>query len=300
MNETMAYIMGMICGKGVIQRHQNEIRIIITIPHKAQFSDAVCDPHMATQASIPQIQNVIQPFLNTIVTTQNGEHETSLYFTKQSNDPIITEILSLCNGRFSWEEMRIPDYFFNQATTEEKKHFLRGIADVTGHARRSNYAYDKKDNLHRVYIEIPRNWFLTIDICNLLKSINIPVHTVDWGHPNIRDGKLTRYNRGYPNFWKKEHQIKIYVNEFLPIGFTVIHKNAGLQELSNKLCNTYRLTHNNQDPSTLTHRFYWEVPDRSKTKPHHPGESDIFIPAIIRGRHFNSYRQICFELGYRE
>lgn len=299
MNERFAYLLGMIVGKGTIQQRNDNTRVVISIPHKAQFSDATHDVHLAVQASIPNILNAIQPLLGMIVQYADGEKETKLFFEKPTNDGIIQEILRMCGGYRTWESMRIPDYFFVNASTEEIRYFLRGLADVTGHARSSNYCRKKADNLHRVYIEIPRNWFLTIDICNLLKKIDIPVHDVNWGHPNIRDGQLTRLKRGYPDFWKKEHQIKILANEFLPIGFTVIHKNAGLIELSDALCATYRQKHNNQDPSIYTHRFYWEIRPRNSQKPSHPGENDVFIPAEIRGRHFNSWREIAFELGYR-
>lgn len=53
-----------------------------------------------------------------------------------------------------------------------------------------------------------------IDVANLLKSLDIPVQTIDFGHPNFRDPKLKKYNEGKPNYWKKELQIKIWANEF--------------------------------------------------------------------------------------
>ena len=299
MNETMAYLLGLIVGKGRIQRGINETRIIITIPHKAQYTDATHDVQLAVRASIADMLAVLEPFLGVIINRIPGARETSLSFVKPNNDPVIQELLTCCDGHDSWENMRIHSYFFTRATRQEIIYLLRGISDVTGHVRSSNYLRNRIYNMHRVYIEIPQNWFLVIDICNLLKMIQIPVDTIDWGHPNIRDGRLTRYNRGYPNFWKKEHQIKILANEFLPVGFNVIHKNAGLIELSNSLCETYRARHNNQDPSVVTHRFYWEINPHNSIKPPHPSENDLFIPEAIRGRHFNSWREIADALGYR-
>ena len=299
MTETMAYLMGMIVGKGTIQQRENDTNFIVSIPHKAQYTDATHNVILAVQASVADIMRTIQPLLQTNINFHTGRHETKLYFTKPNNDTLVNEILRLCNGQTIWETMRIPDYFFSQATREEIKYFLRGLADVTGHARSSNHAYHSSANQHRVYIEIPKNWFLVVDICNLLKRIDVPVQNIDWAHPNIRDGKLTKYNKGNRNFWKKEHQIKIFANEFLTVGFNIIHKNQGLQELSNQLIATYLAQHNNRDPRLLTHRFYWEVPQRQQTKPYHPGEDDIFIPTIIRGRHFNSWREIASSLGYR-
>ena len=48
-------------------------------------------------------------------------------------------------------------------TKEEKRALLRGIADSTGYIRRSNIAFGQ-DGAHRVYIEIPGNWYMVIDI----------------------------------------------------------------------------------------------------------------------------------------
>lgn len=65
---------------------------------------------------------------------------------------------------------------------------------------------------------------MVIDIANMLKEIDVPVQTIDFGHPNFRDGNLVKYNEGKPNFWKKEHQVKIFANEFLSVGFNIKHK----------------------------------------------------------------------------
>ena len=50
----------------------------------------------------------------------------------------------------------------------------------------------------------------------------------------------------------------------------------------------------------MTHRYYWELVSRIREKPAHPGESDEFIPAAIRGKHYDSWSQIAEDLGYRE
>lgn len=86
-------------------------------------------------------------------------------------------------------------------TTDEKKALLKGIADVTGYIRKSNIAFGQ-DGAHRVYIEIPGNWYMVIDIANMLKAIDVLVQTIDFGHPNFRGGKLVKYNEGKPNFWE--------------------------------------------------------------------------------------------------
>jgi hypothetical protein len=179
---------------------------------------------------------------------------------------------------------------------DEKRQFLKGFADVTGYIRRSNYFFDKY--MHRVYLEIPYNWELVIDISNLLKDLDIPVQSIDWAHPNMRDPQLKKYDKGNYSFWKKEHQVKIFANEFLPIGFGVIHKQQSLEMFSAELVKG--LQSQGVDVSKRTHLFYWQGQGKSKNKPPHPCEHDDFIPVEIRGKHFNSWKEIAKELGYGE
>ena len=150
-------------------------------------------------------------------------------------------------------------------TADEKKALLRGIADVTGYIRKSNIAYGQ-DGAHRVYIEIPGNWYMVIDIANMLKYVDVPVQTIDFGHPNFRD------------------------NEFLPIGFNIKHKQEALEKYSDELLEFI-------DP-VKTHKFYWEKPIKRKTRPSHPHESDEYLPVEIRGKHFDSWTDLARLLGY--
>lgn len=134
---------------------------------------------------------------------------------------------------------------------------------------------------------------MVIDIANMLKAIDVPVQTIDFAHPNFRDGSLKMYNKGKPNYWKKEHQVKIFANEFLAVGFNIQHKQEALERYSEELLEFI-------DPAK-THKFYWEKTIRRKTiKPYHPGENDVSLPEEIRGRHFDSWTDLAKALGYGE
>ena len=152
--------------------------------------------------------------------------------------------------------------------------------------------------MHRVYLEVPHNWYLVVDVCKLLKDVDIPVQAIDWAHPNMRDGNLTKYNEGKPDFWKKEHQIKIWANEFVPVGFGVIHKREALDQFSNELKNG--LADEGKRVEDVTHKYYWEGAGKTKVKPIHPGENDDFLPVEIKGNHYNSWKDIAAALGYGE
>lgn len=290
----MAYLLGMIYGNGEINNSFGVPRISIEIPHKKIQTEDFHDVAIYVKASITDIRNILEPLIGTGLDFIQGEHNTILSFSKKQEDFLMREILRYIGTAVKHDDMRIHTDVFS-FVTDQKKMFLRGFSDVTGYIRRSNTYFGEK-YMHRIYIEIPNNWFMVIDICNLLKDLDIPVQNIDWAHPNIRDGSLKKYNQGNMNFWKKEHQIKIYANEFLPIGFGIIHKMQALQTYSEELITGFKV--HNKKASMVTHRFYWEVNGKTRIKPHHPGESDDFLPIQIRNKHYDSWQQIAMELGY--
>jgi len=222
MNTEMAYLIGMVLGNGEIQRTERETTVTIDIPYKNLYTDDMKDVSVYVKASTVDMRSIVEPLIgNNLIITQS-KHSTKMTFTKPNSEYVVREIVRLTENGAHHSTMRMnPDLF--SISTDEKKSLLKGIADVTGYIRKSNIAFGQ-DGAHRVYIEIPGNWYLVIDIANMLKAVDVPVQTIDFGHPNFRDGNLKKYNEGKPNFWKKEHQVKVFANEFLPIGFNIQHK----------------------------------------------------------------------------
>lgn len=290
MNVEMAYLTGMILGNGEIQRGTRETTITIDIPYKNLYTDDLKDVSVYVKASTVDIRSIIEPLIGHDLTVTQSKHSTKMSFTKSNDEYVMRELMRLIGNGTHHSTMRMnPDLF--GITADEKKALLKGIADVTGYIRKSNIAFGQ-EGAHRVYIEIPGNWYMVIDIANMLKAIDVPVQTIDFGHPNFRDGKLVKYNEGKPNFWKKEHQVKIFANEFLAVGFNIQHKQEALEKYSEELLEFI-------DPAK-THKFYWEKPIRRSVKPHHPGENDPYLPEEIRGQHFDSWTDLAKVLGYGE
>lgn len=295
MNVEMAYLLGMITGNGCIQRDNNYTTIRIDIPHKKLLTENEQDVRVYVSASINNIRSIIQPLVGTdLVFTQN-DNNSILSFTKSNEDYLIREIHRYVRNATTHESMRISSEVF-KFTFDERKAFVKGFGDVTGYIRRSNRYMRPFE--HRVYIEIPRNWYLVADFCNLLTSIDIPVQTIDWGHPNFRDSNLEKYNHGNRDFWKKEHQIKIWAVEYEKVGFAVIHKSEALSELANEHRRAIKMQGRNIDD--VTHKYYWESNRRRNARPHHPGENDEFIPEEIRGKHYESWKDLAEDIGYKE
>ncbi len=288
MNVEMAYLIGMVLGNGEIQRRNKETTITIDIPFKNLYTDDLKDVAIYVKASIVDIRSIVEPLIGHDLVVTEQKHSTKLSFTKANEDYALREIVRLIGGGTHHSTMRMNPELFS-ISMDEKKALLRGIADVTGYIRKSNIAFGQ-DGAHRVYIEIPGNWYMVIDIANMLKAVDVPVQTIDFGHPNFRDGNLKKHNEGKPNFWKKEHQVKVFANEFLPIGFNIRHKQDALEKYSEELLEFI-------DPQK-THKFYWEKAIRRATKPIHPAENDPSLPEEIRGKHFDSWTDLAGFLGY--
>ena len=295
MNNEMAYLLGMITGNGAVQRGPSETTIVIEIPHKKLETEFNRDVALYVKASITDMRQVLEPVLGTSLVFNQNPNVSFLSFRKRNEDYLMREIIRYIGGATSADNVRISPEVFS-FTLDERKQFIRGFADVTGYIRRSNYFFDKE--AHRVYFEIPHNWGLVVDFCNMLKSVDIPVQNIDWAHPNMRDGKLVKYNQGNHDFWKKEHQVKVWATEYEPIGFAVIHKQEALSAFADE--HRTWLRDQGKNPEDVTHRYYWDSNGKGKAKPRHPGETDTFLPAEIRGMHFDSWKDIAEKLGYNK
>lgn len=296
MNNEMAYLLGMITGNGEIQRGVTETTISIEVPHKKLETEFQTDVGIYVKASITDIRQILEPLLSTSLKFIQNPNVSVLSFTKQNEDYLMREILRYIGNASSTDTIRIAPEVF-EFTTDERKQFVKGFADVTGYIRRSNYAFTEPN--YRVYFEIPHNWGLVADFSNLLKSIDIPVQNIDWGHPNMRDGNLKKYKEGKPDFWKKEHQVKVWAVEYQPIGFAILHKQEALDYFAEKQ-RIHIEVERQKTVAEVTHRYYWQLNARNREKPLHPGENDEFIPAEIRGNHYDSWSQIATDMGYGE
>ena len=235
MNGQMAYLIGMILGNGEIQRRNDTTTITVELPHKNLLDDDGREVSVYVKSSLTDIRNIVEPLIGYSLPISQTKRATQFSFTMSNSNYIMREILRFIGNGVHHSTMTMNDELFN-ITTDEKKELLRGIADVTAYIRKSNIAYGQKGS-HRVYIEIPSNWQMVIDIANMLKDLDIPIQTIDFGHPNFRDSNLEKYNEGKKYYWKKEHQIKIYANEFLPIGFNIVHKQKALIKYAEELLN---------------------------------------------------------------
>ncbi len=310
-----SYLLGMITGKGTIKRGNDITEVFIEIPHKNLEIEGK-DTQLSIKASLIDIKEIIEPLIGERLSIIQQRAKTIIKFSKRNENFLMREIRRYFGQDISWKKFRIPKEIFG-FNSDFKKEYMRGLSDVTGHIRSSNLAYGLKFN-HRIYIEIPHNWMLVVDICNLLKELDVPVQNIDWAHPNMRDSNLDKYNSGNKYFWKKEHQIKIFADEFIKVGFKIFHKSELLKYFANKNIQEWNILVRNKIDKAKNnekrlnwerklnnleekhHKFYWETRDLKKPKPRHPMENDKSIPENIRGSHFDSWKEIAAKLGYKE
>ncbi|WP_270642992.1 hypothetical protein [Limosilactobacillus mucosae] len=292
MNTPSAYLLGMVIGNGEIQKTSQQTIITIDIPYKNLRTDDDQDVQTYVKASLFDLLPIITSVVGNPINTTSGKHSTKISFTRDNTHPFIKLTDKYIASGTKQQNIKLSGKIFD-LPRDCQRSLLRGIADVTAYIRKSNMAYGAKNN-HRVYIEIPQNWSLVIDIANLLKSVDVPIQTIDFGHPNFRDGQVKKYNEGKHNFWKKEHQIKIWANEFLTIGFNISHKEHALEKYATLLLNDSKLK------KEKTHQFYWEKRIVRRSKPIHPCENDLSIPERVRGRHYESWTDLAKDLGYHE
>ncbi|MHA1267887.1 MAG: hypothetical protein ACTSRS_21845 [Candidatus Helarchaeota archaeon] len=302
LNPDIAYLLGMIAGKGQVIRNKRESEIIIDIPHKNLVIEGE-NTQQSIKASSLDIILRLKPLLGVDIECDTSSSNVAhISFSKSNGDYLIRTINSYLKNHTSWRDFRIPEDIYS-AATDIKAEFLRGIADVTAHIRKSNVAW--KNYEHRVYIEIMANWELCIDIANLLKDLDIPVQTIRFAHPNIVDPNLKKYRDGYKEFWNKEHQIKIWAEEFEKIGFNIDHKNRLLKKFADlnrqnwKEATKNSRKYKDKPISEAHHKFYWETKIINRKKQSHPEENSSKLPLNVR-KHFDSWKDMAKELGYDE
>lgn len=280
----ISYLLGLITGRGEIQYSHEVKKIVIDFEYKALTSKAISkifDQKLHIQTSLDSVVVRLQN-MGINVRKDVSDKKISLVLKWDKEDISWLFIKFLINGtRFSYHDFQVPEPIY-ETTQENQKEFLRGLSDVTGYVRASNYYGFSADapKRYRVYIEIThKNWHLPPQICKLLQSLNVPVQNINYGHPNLRDPNNKKGNK----FWAKEHQMKIFADDFQAIGFYISHKEEALSELAD------------------SNRVNFETPielcdgtiKRAKSKPIHPDENDDDLPIEIRGKHCNNYKEVC-------
>lgn len=319
----LSYLLGLITGRGHIFvdsktiaiefSHANEFAYGIAYCHKCgdlatkQKDDLICKKcgskvnpknkksYNQPQLTIESLKDTIIPFLQKEIGGQydiTGNKALTLLVIDFKKDVSLFEyIKSFFNGEISFDAFHIPNKIYSEPK-DIKIEFINGLLDTAGFASPGGWLNRDGEKLHgrmRVYFQIVRNWHLPVEIDNFLrKEFGLPIHTIDWGHPNIRDANLEDYFNSRPTTWSREHQIKFFPEYYSAFRFRIKSKQALFQELTD---------HNKK--AIFKKEDDWFPPSSialSKIKAYHPGESDLRIPEPAR-RHFDAFWQINAVMG---
>ncbi|HID93233.1 MAG TPA: hypothetical protein EYP60_03955 [bacterium (Candidatus Stahlbacteria)] len=286
LDEDVAYLLGLIVGRGEIVIKNSGTIISIHFPFKAeeisgykQFPEIIKSIHT-------NILRRIHNLLEVSVTIEPVESELSAYLSIHfhRNPVSLRNLRNILRNKLSYREFSVPEEIVNSENINIMREFIKGYADASGNIRESN-----RDQIgrHRVYLDVlNKNWWLPTQLCQLLQSkLKVPVSNILWGHPNIRDPQA----KGGKEAWSREHQIRIYADRFKNIGFYVSYKNEVLKKLADE-----NIIKFGGSPSTPCYPSKKKI--RRETAKHE-GENADDLPPEIRGHHFNSYWEICAKFG---
>lgn len=272
-NEQLAYLMGLVTGKGVI----NESIITIDFPCNNETIDGIAHcpvcGYLATKPkdydflkcknetcinhitpSIPlgtkktyqqaksfreSISNNILPFLKTSLSfeynllSNNSGTTLSLKLDEKTHD----FIKSTFSPNKSFTYFSIPKLMWS-IPDECKIEYVNGLLDTIGFANAGGWVPREGNDGHgrmRVYFQvINRNYQLPVAIDNYLRGcFGLPIQTIDWGHPNIRDSNLADYLAGKKSAMGREHQVKFYPEYYGIFKFRIGSKQDLFDELLN-------------------------------------------------------------------
>jgi hypothetical protein len=320
----MFYLIGLIVGKG---RTYDSGRVVIDFSHtnrnvsglarcpkcnyiatqqKGLYSckNSHCGisnfvPNMRTYDQISEtrnsISNNILPFLRTsmkfVDNTIQTNATTLLLLDFDPTSPYWEVIRQIFGNSYNFQKGLIPQIVWS-SSKQKQVQFVNGILDTIGLCSKGGWLPRNGKNSkirQRVYIQVVRNWKLVVDIDNFLREqFDIPIQTIDWGHPNIRDGNLVEHHAGNASAYAREHQLKIYPEYLSAFQFRLSHKQSLFKEL---------LDHNLE--SGFSSKEDWFPPGKIKNyRAIHPDETNPRMIAEVR-KHFDSFWQINLALGCR-
>lgn len=328
LNENLAYLLGLLCARGHIYLSSKRIIIEFAHKNKTIEGIAYCPTcgEIATQPSgkdylqcknpackkfvdksvkpvyeqqestIQSLNDTIIPFLSKNISATydiiGNDHITCLIIDFKDNESLFTDIANIMEQKYSFDSFTIPKIIYN-ATKEQKAEFVNGLLDTAGFFNSGGwYPRNGKHSSARMraYFQIVRNWKMPVLICNFLKSeFSLPIQTIDWGHPNIRDGAMKDYFESNTSSWSREHQIKFLPEYYIDIfKLRLKHKQKMFEELANHNLNAK--FDSNEDctaPTKIT---------KMQLKVYHKEETSKKIPECTR-KHCDAFWQICANMG---
>ena len=263
--------------------------------------EATLDPNLKKIYNQPDafnksIRNEIVPFLKRGINFSfNFVSNSTCTFLTLKLDPALHDYLKqLFDPAISFTSTSIPSEMWN-IQEDEKIELINGLLDSIGFANAGGWIPRDGLNGHgrmRIYFQvINRNYKLPVSIDNYLRgNFNLPIQTIDWGHPNIRDGNLADYLQGKKSAYGREHQVKFYPEYYQQFKFRISSKQALFQELLQ-----HNLDVGFSDKEDWFPNAVKEIPV-NKIKATHPMEQNPMLDSKVR-THVDALWQVNLKMG---
>lgn len=276
----VAYLLGMVCARGTFHVEGDIRRLTIDFPFKITELEMSNLPgkvnrEAAIRLALDEIRNCINQLLEVNVDLEPTKHKVQLRAVFTKNTMSWRNLTHLLGDKLDYRQFSLPEIIYT-APPEIQTEFIRGIADTASNPSPKDYYIDGR---HRIVLEFQHpNWIIPIQVCRLLQqNLQIKVHNILWGHPNLRGSAG----------WAKEHRMRIFAEDFQGIGYSFSFK----QQLFENL-----LKQNKKIKDRETDFCNPKVKQPRKAKPRYKDEKSKDLPSVLR-KHFNSYFQICLALG---
>ena len=276
----VAYLLGLITGRGRISDSGGTRQITIDFPYQSLLVDGITetyDTNIYLQLGLQQIRERILDVTGADLNITNKKNCVTLVLRFFRNTMVWRNIMMHTQDHTGYEHFLVPQIFFSKnIPTDWKREYIKGFADVAGNIRRANRYIDGANRVRLDVLNYQTNWEMPVQLCAVLEEyVGIPVQLITWGHPNM--------GRDF-----REHQINIFAVPFGEIGFSFPHKQAILTEFIQ------------QDKSNHPEKSYAPCIGKKnlrKKKPKDHREKDERLDERLKGKHFNAYWQICKKLG---
>jgi len=272
----------MLVARGELIATEDVYRVIVHFPKGALLArgeQLEFDTDKEIRLGIEKIRERMLELLGGDIRTVDAGESWDLVVRFSRNTMAWRNISMLLGRKTSFPYFEIPSILFEDTTpTDFKREFVKGYADVAGNIRPANRDQAGRHRVRLDTLNYPTNWRLPVQLCLLLQEhLKVAVPVITWGHPNL--GREWR-----------EHQLNIYAEEFLAVGFHFYYKQQALEELAEK--NVSRFTN-------PVRGCPGERPPGPKKPPNSEENNAQKLDAGLIGKHFDAYWHICKALGCR-
>lgn len=281
MDADVAYLAGLIIGRGTLSEIAGVRQLTIEFSYSSLEAHGIHSTfplETAIKLGLDSVRERLQELLDTDIRKVPKSGAVDLVIRFMRNSMVWRNILLLTDGATSYPFFRVPRTLLSSyIPVDWKREFVRGYADVAGNIRHANRYVDGRNRVRLDVPNYPSNWDLPVQLCTLLQDhLDVPVQLITWGHPDLR--------RDF-----REHQLNMFAEPFLKIGFSLEHKQQILQEYA-----TWDAEHFG---AIECHHFPGMRRLREK-KPVHPEENNQNrLDSRLVGQHYDQYWQICKALG---